>query len=98
MRRLAGRYPIETTRIVLAKHAAGGHLARWLASRHSLGCSNPLFGGNPLRVCGVVAIAGIADLQEFYKLERFTCDNPPQSRCWAARRRPYVTPTPPFNP
>ncbi len=76
VRVLAKLYPIDTTRMVLAGHSAGGHLALWLASRSSIDRSSPLFGGTPLRVRGVVSIAGIADLREFYGRERSTCGNP----------------------
>lgn len=76
VRTLAKLYPIDTTRIVLAGHSAGGHLALWLASRHSLDRASPLFGGTPLRVRGVVSVGGIADLREFYGRERNTCGNP----------------------
>lgn len=76
VRMLAKLYPIDTTRIVLAGHSAGGHLALWLASRHSLDRDSPLFGGTPLHVRGVVSVGGIADLREFYSRERTTCGNP----------------------
>jgi acetyl esterase/lipase len=76
LRPLATRYPIDTTRIVIAGHSAGGHLALWLASRHALDRTSPLFGGTPLSVRGVVSIGGIADLREFYARERTTCGNP----------------------
>ncbi len=76
VRMLAKQYPLDTTRIVLAGHSAGGHLALWLASRRSLERSSPLFGGTPLPVRGVVSVGGIADLREFYGRERNTCGNP----------------------
>jgi acetyl esterase/lipase len=76
IRPLATLYPIDTTRIVIAGHSAGGHLALWLASRYSLDRTSPLFGGTPLSVRGVVSIGGIADLREFYARERTTSGNP----------------------
>lgn len=76
VRTLATLYPIDTTRIVLAGHSAGGQLAPWLASRHSLDRTSPLFGGTPMPVRGVVSVGGIADLREFYGRERNTCGNP----------------------
>lgn len=76
VRTLAKLYPIDTTRIVLAGHSAGGHLALWLASRHRLDRTSPLVGGTPLPVRGVVLVGGIADLREFYGRERNTCGNP----------------------
>jgi len=76
VRTLAKLYPIDTTRIVLTGHSAGGHLALWLASRPALDRASPLFGGTPLPVRGVVSVGGIADLREFYGRERNTCGNP----------------------
>ena len=76
VRTLAALYPIDTARIVLAGHSAGGQLALWLASRHSLDRTSPLFGGTPMPVRGVVSVGGIADLREFYGRERNTCGNP----------------------
>ena len=76
VRTLAALYPIDTARIVLAGHSAGGQLALWLASRHSLDRTSPLFGGTPIPVRGVVSVGGIADLREFYGRERNTCGNP----------------------
>ena len=76
VRTLAKLYPIDTARIVLAGHSAGGHLALWLASRQTLDRTSPLFGGTPLPVRGVVSVGGIADLREFYGRERNTCGNP----------------------
>lgn len=75
VRTLATRYAIDTTRIVAAGHSAGGHLALWLATRRTLTAESPLAGGKPLALRGVVSIAGIADLREFYAREKSTCGN-----------------------
>ena len=75
VRTLAKRHPIDTTRIVVAGHSAGGHLALWLATRRTLTTESPLAGGKPLALRGVVSIAGIADLREFYSREKSTCGN-----------------------
>ncbi len=75
VRTLATRYAIDTTRIVAAGHSAGGHLALWLATRHALTAASPLAGGLPLALRGVVSIAGITDLREFYSREKSTCGN-----------------------
>ena len=76
VRALAKLYPIDTTRLVIAGHSAGGHLALWLASRGSLDRASPLAGGSPLPITGVVSVGGIADLREFYARQRNTCGNP----------------------
>jgi len=67
VRVLAVRYPtLDTTRVVLAGHSAGGQLALWAASRRA-GDALPGAGANqaPLRVAGVVALAAITDVAEY---------------------------------
>jgi acetyl esterase/lipase len=64
LRHLAARYPtLDTTRVVLVGHSAGGHLALWAATRR---VRDPLSAtGAPLRVTGIVSLAGITDLAAF---------------------------------
>jgi acetyl esterase/lipase len=76
VRTLARLHPIDTTRIVLAGHSAGAHLALWLATRRTLSPDSPLAGGAPLPITAVVSIGGIGDLREFYPRQRATCGNP----------------------
>lgn len=76
VRTLARLHPIDTTRIVLAGHSAGAHLALWLATRRTLSPDSPLAGGSPLPIRAVVSIGGIGDLREFYPRQRATCGNP----------------------
>ena len=73
VRVLAGRYPaIDTTRVVLAGHSAGGQLVLWAASRRAgdarLGpdAARPSAPSPPpLRIAGVVSLAGITDLATY---------------------------------
>ncbi|NKC14589.1 MAG: alpha/beta hydrolase fold domain-containing protein [Gammaproteobacteria bacterium] len=62
LRRLAPEYNLDTSGVVSIGHSAGGHLALWLAGRHRLPRTSPLYVDDPMAVHGVVAIAGIADL------------------------------------
>jgi acetyl esterase/lipase len=58
---------IDTTRVILVGHSAGGQLALWAASR-GIGASAPELGvvnRVPLRVAGVVSLAGITDLAAY---------------------------------
>ncbi|HEY0780770.1 MAG TPA: alpha/beta fold hydrolase [Gemmatirosa sp.] len=64
LRQLAARYPIDTTRVVLVGHSAGGQLALWAASRSVPPSGAPA--APTLRVRGVVSLAGIADLVAYY--------------------------------
>ncbi|MCB0114013.1 MAG: prolyl oligopeptidase family serine peptidase, partial [Caldilineaceae bacterium] len=62
LRTLAEDYALDLARVVVAGHSAGGHLALWSAGRHRLPTESPLYVADPLRVRGVVALAGIPDL------------------------------------
>jgi acetyl esterase/lipase len=63
LRKLAESYPLDLDRIAAVGHSAGGHLVLWLAARNRLPKSSPLHCENPLPLNGVVALAGIADLE-----------------------------------
>jgi len=63
VRELARRFPLDPGRVVAAGHSAGGHLALWLAGRHRLPEGSSLRGRDPLRLRGVVSLAGIPDLR-----------------------------------
>jgi acetyl esterase/lipase len=73
VRVLAGRYPtIDTARVILSGHSAGGQLVLWAASRRP---GDPRLGPEavrrsaptppPLRVAGIVSLAGITDLAAY---------------------------------
>ncbi len=62
MRTLAAQYPIDEERIVTVGHSAGGHLALWVAARHRIEAGE-LMAQNPLKVTGVISLAGCADLE-----------------------------------
>ena len=70
LRDLAARFPLDLSRTVTVGHSSGGHLALWLAARSRLPLDSPggpaLRGEAPLPVTGVVALAAIADLQDFH--------------------------------
>lgn len=76
VRRLAARYPLDTTRVVATGHSAGAQLAAWLATRDRLEPASPLFRPAPLPLTGVVALGGIMDLREYQARQRATCGNP----------------------
>lgn len=64
LRVLAAKFSsLDTARVILAGHSAGGHLALWAASRRP---GEPSPGArSPLAVAGVVSLAGITDLAEY---------------------------------
>ncbi|MFF8001952.1 alpha/beta hydrolase fold domain-containing protein [Streptomyces sp. NPDC007917] len=53
--------PVDPARVVLAGHSAGGHAALWAAARHVLPPDCRWYLPSPPPVCGVVALAPIAD-------------------------------------
>lgn len=62
---IAQRYPVDTHRVILAGHSAGGHLALWAARRDRtpIGDAPALPGAVTIR--GVVSLAGISDLRAY---------------------------------
>src|SRR5262249_28665655 len=67
VRAIATRFPrIDTTRVILIGHSSGGQLALWAASRKQNETAG-LFRSSipPLKVVGVVSLAGITDLVAF---------------------------------
>jgi acetyl esterase/lipase len=62
---LAERFPLDLDRVAFVGHSSGGQLALWLASRHKIGCTNPLFSTTPLAARGVMALAPISDLYTY---------------------------------
>jgi len=65
VRRLALEHPLDPQRVVAVGHSAGGHLALWLAGRERLAAGDELRGAAPLPLRGVVALAGITDLEAY---------------------------------
>jgi acetyl esterase/lipase len=76
LRVLAQAYPLDVTRVVIIGHSAGGHLGTWVAARHRLPQHSPLFSQEPLRVEGVVNLAGPADLERFLPMQSQVCGEP----------------------
>ena len=62
LREMASDHDLDLNRIVAVGHSAGGHLVCWLAGRHRLSPESVLWRPDPLRLQGVVALAGLPDL------------------------------------
>ncbi|MCY3832226.1 MAG: alpha/beta hydrolase [Chloroflexi bacterium] len=59
---LAARHELDLSRVISMGHSAGGHLALWLAGRHKIETTSPLFVAEPLAVHGALALAPLADV------------------------------------
>lgn len=70
---LAKEYPLNLKQVVVMGHSAGGHLALWLAARKNLSRKSELYSKKPLKVKGVVSLAGITDL-EAYAADKGSCN------------------------
>src|SRR5207302_9122787 len=62
LRTIARQYELDLSRVVVVGHSAGGHLAMWVAGRSRIPVSSPLYAADPLRMRGVVDLAGPLDV------------------------------------
>ena len=72
-RTLAKKQPLDLSRVVVVGHSAGAHLALWDAARARLPAQSELHSGSPLRLRGVVALAGPGDLRSLAARGDFVC-------------------------
>jgi acetyl esterase/lipase len=63
LRPAAAQHPLDTSRVVLVGHSAGGQLALWAAGPRAAAGTVPR--GPALRARGVVSLAGITDLRAY---------------------------------
>ncbi|MGQ0647375.1 MAG: alpha/beta fold hydrolase [Gemmatimonadaceae bacterium] len=73
LRGLARRYPLDLSRVVVAGHSAGGHLALWAGARGRLSPESPLFVREPLAIQATVALGGPGDLRDFMTYGQRAC-------------------------
>lgn len=69
----AGRYQLDTRRIVAMGHSAGGQLVQWIAGRARIAPSSPLFQAAPLAVRHIISLGGLADLRREQTLIKTSC-------------------------
>ncbi|WP_229496358.1 alpha/beta hydrolase [Massilia polaris] len=69
----AGKYQLDTSRIVAMGHSAGGQLVQWIAGRGRIPASSPLFHPNPLPVREIISLGGLADLRNEKDLIKSSC-------------------------
>ncbi len=64
LREIADKYSLDLSRVIAVGHSAGGHLALLLGARPQFKKDDPLYSANPLKLQGVVSLAGITDLRK----------------------------------
>ncbi len=67
---------LDLGHVVVLGHSAGGHLALWAAGRPGLPATSPLKTSQPLRIGGVVTLAGINDLAAYRASGPDACGGP----------------------
>jgi acetyl esterase/lipase len=73
LRKIAPKYSLDLTHVVVVGYSAGGHLALWLAARHKLPESSQLYNPHPLALKGVVVLGGVPDLKVFRQQAEKVC-------------------------
>lgn len=63
LREIADKHSLDLDQIIAVGHSAGGQMALLLGARPQFKKDNPLYSANPLRLKGVVSLAGITDLR-----------------------------------
>ncbi|KMO32290.1 esterase [Methylobacterium variabile] len=69
----APTYRLDLSRVVLAGHSAGGHLALWAVSRGSLPTGSQLYGSPQFVPRAVISLGGVGDLATFARFVPVLC-------------------------
>ena len=76
LRDMASARNLDLSRVVVAGHSAGGHLAAWTAGRAQLPKESELYVANPLPIRAAVSIDGIDDLEAYRNSGPGRCGEP----------------------
>ena len=69
---LANKFPLDLSRVIVAGHSAGGHLAFWIAGRHHIDAHSDIYNPRPqVPLHGALALAGVVDLRLTLDLSGF---------------------------
>ena len=63
LRQVASKHNLDLKQVITMGHSAGGHLALWLAGRHRVDRTSPLYSKSPLTIHAVLALAPLADIR-----------------------------------
>ena len=73
LRIVAEEYHLDLSNVIVSGHSAGGHLATWLASRHHITDTSPLYSPDPIPVSAAISLAGINDLERYARYGSSSC-------------------------
>jgi len=73
LRIVAEEYNLDLSNVIVSGHSAGGHLATWLASRHHITDTSPLYSPDPIPVSAAISLAGINDLERYARYGSSSC-------------------------
>ncbi len=73
LRTLARQYPLDLSKVVVAGHSAGGHLALWLGAREKIASTSDVYDPDPLPLTGIISLAGIVDPESYLVREGRGC-------------------------
>ena len=73
LRVLASEHSLDLERVIVVGHSSGGHLALWLAARHTIGEESELFLSDPIRINGVASLGGVQDLRRILPQVEAVC-------------------------
>ena len=65
LKQLAPQRNLDLSRLAVAGHSAGGHLALWSATRHRFEPGHPLYRADPVMPRKVIGLAAIGDLASY---------------------------------
>jgi acetyl esterase/lipase len=93
LRELATPSQLDPNRVVVLAHSAGGHLTMWAGIRPRIPSSSPLFVPKPLRIRGVINLAGTIDITANVAHMEENAAGPWSPTCWAAHRPAFPSAT-----
>lgn len=73
LRKISEEYHLDLTNVIVSGHSAGGHLATWIASRHNIDESSPLYNPDPISISAAISLAGINDLERYARYNSSVC-------------------------
>jgi acetyl esterase/lipase len=76
VREIAREHHLDLNRVAVVGHSVGGHLAMWAAARHRLPKSSELYVPEPLKLQGVLDLAGAVDIAAAIPAYHAACRDP----------------------